>query len=87
MALHGEREFIRGDAAAVVADADQAAAAGLQFDVDAAGAGIQRVFDQFLHHRGRTLHHLAGGDLVGEDLGEQADAGFAHDIDSRTGRR
>jgi hypothetical protein len=30
--------------------------------------GVQRVFEQFLHHRSRTLHHLAGGDLVGNAL-------------------
>ncbi|MCK7496031.1 MAG: hypothetical protein MZW92_37560 [Comamonadaceae bacterium] len=36
--------------------------------------GIQCVFDQFLNHRGGAFHHLAGGDLVGQALGQYRDA-------------
>ena len=49
-------------------------AAFFQIDVDAFGAGIQRVFDQFLDHRGRPLDDLAGGNLVDQGIGELADA-------------
>ena len=37
------------------------------------GTGIEAVLDQFLDHRGRALDDLAGGDLVDEFGGKQAD--------------
>ena len=40
-------------------------AAAFDMDIDAGGAGVHTVFQQLLDHRGRPLHHLAGGDLVG----------------------
>ena len=68
-----QRQFVGGDAAAVVADADQAHAAFLQVDVDAARAGIERVLDQFLDHGRGPFDDLAGGDLVDQGVGELAD--------------
>ena len=68
-----QRQFVGGDAAAVVADADQAHAALFQVDVDAARTGIERVLHQFLDHGRRALDDLAGGDLVDEGVGELAD--------------
>ena len=41
--------------------------------VDLAGAGVERVLEQLLHHRGRPLDHLAGGDLADQELGQVAD--------------
>ena len=73
VARHRQRQFVRRDAAPVVADADQAGAALLQVDVHPPGTGIQRVFDQLLDHRRRALDHLAGGDLVDQGVGERAD--------------
>ncbi len=70
----GQRQFLRRDAAAVVADADQAHTTFFQIDVDAVRAGVQRVLHQFLDHRGRPLDHFAGSDLVDQDLGQLADA-------------
>jgi hypothetical protein len=58
---------------AVVAHADQADAAFLEIDVDAARAGIERVLDEFLHHRRRPFDDLARGDLVDEGVGKLAD--------------
>ena len=49
---------------------DQRAAGLLELDGDVARAGVERVLDQLLDHRGGPLDHLAGGDLVG-DLGRQ----------------
>ena len=57
---------------AVVADADQAAPAGLDRDLDQGGAGVERVLDQFLHRRGRPLDDLARGDAVDEQRIETA---------------
>ena len=59
---------------AVVGHANEAASAGLDFHGDARGLGIERVFDQFLHDAGGAFHHFAGGDLVGDVFGKQADA-------------
>jgi hypothetical protein len=35
--------------------------------------GVQRVVHQLAHHRGRALHHLAGGNLADEFVGQVAD--------------
>src|SRR5260370_518099 len=47
-----------------VAHAEQPLAAVLDLDPDRVGAGVEGVFDELLHPRGRPLDHLAGGDLV-----------------------
>ena len=67
-----------GDAAAVVAHADQADAAFLQVDLDAARAGVERVLHQFLDHGRRPFDDLAGGDLVDQGVGELADGHVRH---------
>src|SRR5690606_27055037 len=61
-----QRQFGRRDAAAVVADPDQAYATFFQVDVDPARAGVERVLDQFLDHGRGPLDDFAGGDLVHE---------------------
>ena len=61
-------------AATVVADADQLAAALEQVDLHAGGAGVERVLDQLFDGGGGAFDHLAGGDLVGERIGEDMDA-------------
>ena len=73
MAVDGEREIAMRHAAAVVGDADPPPAAAIGEDVDAAGAGIDGVFDEFLHHARGTFDHLAGGDAVDDLFGELAD--------------
>lgn len=74
VAAHRQRQLLGRDAAAIVADADQADAAFLQVDIDALGARVERVLDQLLHHGGGPLDHFAGGDLVDEGVRELADA-------------
>jgi hypothetical protein len=54
------------------------------FHTAASGAGIERVFEQFLDHGRGTVHHLAGGDLVGDLVGEYVDA--AHGLRVRQTR-
>ena len=68
-AVDGEREIAMRHAAAVVGDADPPPAAAIGEDVDAAGAGIDGVFDEFLHHARGTFDHLAGGDAVDDLFG------------------
>ncbi len=77
VALEGQQGVVAQHAAAIVDDADQAPAAGFDFDAEIGGAGVERVFEQFLDDRSGPLHHFAGGDLVGDLVGKNADA--AHD--------
>ena len=71
--------------AAVVGDADQPPAAGFDVHPDIRRARIERVLEQFLDDRCRPLHHLSRGDLVGDVVGENADA--AHRTFQFTGGR
>jgi hypothetical protein len=65
-----QRQFLAADTAAVIAHPDALLAALLDIHLDAAGAGIEAVFQQFLDHRGRPLDDLTGSDLV-DQLGRQ----------------
>jgi hypothetical protein len=46
-----------------------------QADADFGSAGVEAVLEQFLQHRGRALHHFAGGDLADEGVGKEANRG------------
>ena len=70
MAAYRQWQLLGGNAATIVADADQAHPAFFQINVDTPRTGIQRVFNQFFDHRRRTLDDFAGGNLVDEDFGE-----------------
>ena len=48
----------------------RAGTATLNLDPQPRGAGIDRVLDQLLHHRGRSLHDLARGDLIDQRVRE-----------------
>ncbi len=64
MTGHGQRQLVGGDSAAVVRHANQLQPALLNRHVDPPGAGIDRVFHQFLDDARRPLDHLAGGNLI-----------------------
>jgi hypothetical protein len=68
-----DRKFLARNAGAVVLDRHQPHAAGQQPHRDLGGAGVQRVVDQLAHHRRGPLHHLAGGDLADQLVGQVAD--------------
>ena len=72
--FEAEQGVVAAHAQAVVDHAHEAAPAGLDFHRDARGLRIERVLDEFLHDAGRPLNHLAGGDLIGDLFGQQADA-------------
>ena len=74
MALEGEQRIVAHHAATVVHDADELAAAAFDLDADAGGAGVERVLEQLLDHGRGTVDHFAGGDLVGDLVGEYVDA-------------
>ena len=83
VAFEGEQRVVAQHAAAIVDDADEAPSAGFDLDAQLGRAGVERVFEQLLDDRGRALHDFAGGDLVGDLVGENADAahrreGFDH---------
>ena len=69
----GQHGIVAQHATAVIVDADQPAAAAFHFHPDAGGPGIQRVFQQLFDYRRGTLHHFAGGDLVGNVIGKNTD--------------
>ena len=71
--LDRQDQLFRRHAAAIVDDRDQCLTAFLQGDVDAPGAGVDRVLDQFLDRRSRPLDDFAGGDAVDEDRGQKTD--------------
>ncbi len=74
MPFQAEQRIIAAHAAAVIGHADKAPSAGLDFHGDIFGAGVEGIFDQFLHHAGGALNHFAGGDLVGDLFGKELDA-------------
>ena len=69
-----ERQIVRINPIAVVANSDQACTTLLDVDLDARGAGVEAVLDQFLDHRRRPFDDLAGGNLVDQFDREGTDA-------------
>ena len=62
-----------GHAAAVIHHTHQALAAGLNRHFHALRAGIQGVLHQLLDDGGGPFHHFAGGNLVRNSFGKDAD--------------
>jgi hypothetical protein len=81
--FEGEEGVVAGHAAAVVGNTDEAAAAGFDFDADAGGASVERILQQFLDDGGGAVDDLAGGDLVGDLVGENMDASHIWVKDTR----
>ncbi|VFT25795.1 Uncharacterised protein [Pseudomonas aeruginosa] len=73
VASQGQRQVVGGDAATVVAHSQQLDAALLDLHINAPGTGVKAVFQEFLGHRGGTLDHLTGGDLVRQPRTQQLD--------------
>src|SRR5262249_50066426 len=61
-------------AAAVVGDDDPRAPTVVERDLDRGRSGVERVLDEFLDHRGRTLDDLPRGDAIDERVVENVDA-------------
>ncbi len=64
-------------AAAIVGDANQAPPPAGNFDPHPRGPGVERVLEQLLDHRSWPLHHLPRRDLIGDLVGQDADAPHA----------
>ena len=74
MALESQHSVVAHHATAIVCHLDQLLAASFDVYSNALCTCVERVLQQFLHYRGRALHHFAGGDLVGDVVGENVDA-------------
>ena len=85
VAVEREHHVVAVHPGAVVVDRDPSLAAGVERDRDARGAGVERVLDQLLDHRRRTLDDLAGGDLAHQPVVEESD--LRHVADSIRTRR
>ncbi len=70
VAFEGELEVTRGDAAAIVADADEGDPTVFGFDGDACAACVDRVVEQLANDGDRALDDLSRGDARGH-FGEQ----------------
>ena len=75
MPAQRQAQLIGPHAVAIVEHLDQPPAAVLDAHGHAGGPGVEAVLDQLLHHRGWAFDDLAGGDLVGDQVGQQADLG------------
>ncbi len=73
VARQRQHQLIFGNAATVVTDADQLGAPLVDIDFDPVCARIQTVFHQLLDHGGGPLHHLSGGNLVGQNRWQNTD--------------
>ena len=67
-------QLVGDDPGSVVADSNRRPAGAADLHRDPASVGVERVLDQLLHHRRRTLDHLAGGDGVGHLLLQSVDS-------------
>jgi len=74
MSFKGQQGVVGAHAAAVVADLDQVLAAILNSHRDLCGSGINGVFHQFFHHRGRPFDNFARGDLVAYVISQNMDS-------------
>jgi hypothetical protein len=83
MALECQHGIVAHHAATVVGDLDQLLPARFDADLDARCPGVQRVLEHFLNDGRRTLHHFAGGDLVGYGLGEYVDSAHGSGVRDR----
>ena len=64
MGRESQRQITRRNTVPVVRDANQFPPAVLDLDRDPRRAGVERVFEQFLHHGRGAFDHFAGGDAI-----------------------
>ena len=85
MTENGGRQIVGAHARAVVHHTDFLGPGLLDRDIDLCGAGIERILDQLLDHRGRAFDHLPRRDLVDQALGENGNnaVGFSRGRHSR----
>ena len=80
VAEKGRPGILGSHAAAVVGNPEEGHAPVPDFQCDLGGPGVHGIFQQLLGHGGRPLHHLTGGDEVGDMRGKLND--FGHGVTS-----
>ena len=73
MSLQGQSEFCSRHPGTIIHHANQVFTALFQCHRDVERTGVQTVLHQFLDYRNRPFHHLPGGDLVDEMVGQDVD--------------
>jgi hypothetical protein len=79
VALQTKYGVLRAHARAIVSDADELFAALFEFDGDATGTGIERVFDELFDGVGGPLHNFARRDFIGY-VGRQLPNALGHNF-------
>jgi hypothetical protein len=82
VALEGEEGIVAYHAVAVVCDADELSTAGLNFDANTGGPGVERIFEELFNDRSGTFDDFTGGDLVRHEVREDANAAHVFDCTS-----
>ena len=67
-----QRDLGRRDPVSVIADLDEPPAAVLDAQLHRPRAGVERVLEQLLDHRGRPLDDLSSGDGGSDVFGQDA---------------
>lgn len=73
VSTEGQYRILGVHADAIVADAQRIPSSAAQAQVDLLSSRVEGILDQFLDHRCRSLHDLAGGDLADQVIRERAD--------------
>jgi hypothetical protein len=73
VALEGQQGVVAVHSLAVIGDADELSPASFDLDANAHGSRVERILKELLDHRRGPIDHLAGGNLVGNLIGEDAD--------------
>jgi len=68
--LQGKQRIVVAHADAIVGNTNQGSPPVLDIDHHAGALGVDCILQQFLDNGSRPFDHLAGGDLVGKDLGK-----------------
>ena len=74
MSLDGQGQLVRGNALAIIRDANEITPTSGDLDVDPPGTRIEGVLKNFLDDTRRSLDDFAGGDLI-HDCGCKASNG------------
>ncbi len=73
MARDREQQVLAIDTRPIVGNADELDATSGKIDIDLCRTRIETVLEQLLERGGRTLDHLAGGDLIDKLIRKRTD--------------
>ena len=82
MTCQGQRQVLFSNANTVIRNSNSLNPTLFNIDGNNPGVGIDCIFQQLLHHRGRALYYLPGRYLVGETIIKLSYFGRRHQPDS-----